>query len=97
MQQWYQEEWRFIVTVLGVGKHDSARECRVGLEPGDSFSSTYACPAGFCPKSVMKTYPIMEAVRSGGDLRALGGDGPHSIELVCPDGVVRFRLTAERI
>ena len=36
----------------------------------------------------------MEAVRSGGDLENLGGDGRYSKTIVCPDGCVIFRLTA---
>ena len=40
-------------------------------------------------------YPLMEAVRSGGDLENLGGDGKYSKTIVCPDGCVMFRLTAK--
>jgi len=36
----------------------------------------------------------MEAVRSGGDLRNIGGSGKHVMEFDCPDGVVRFKLEA---
>ena len=38
---------------------------------------------------------IMEAIRSGGDLENLGGDGKYSKTIVCPDGCVLFRLTAK--
>ena len=37
----------------------------------------------------------MDVVRSGGDLRYLGGDGKYSKTIVCPDGCVIFHLTAE--
>lgn len=37
----------------------------------------------------------MEAVRSGGDLENIGGDGKYTKTLVCPDGCVMFRLTAK--
>lgn len=30
---------------------------------------------GICSKTMMMLYPLMEAVRSGGDLMNLGGDG----------------------
>ena len=40
-------------------------------------------------------YPLMEAVRSGGDLEKVGGDGRYSKTIVCPDGCVIFRLTAK--
>ena len=40
-------------------------------------------------------FPIMEAVRSGGDLENIGGDGKYTKTIVCPDGCVMFRLTAK--
>lgn len=40
-------------------------------------------------------FPIMEAVRSGGDLRNIGGDGKYTKTVVCPDGCVTFRMTAK--
>jgi len=36
----------------------------------------------------------MGAVRSGGDLRNLGGKEKHVMEFDCHDEVVRFRLEA---
>lgn len=42
-------------------------------------------------------FPIMEAVRSGGDLTNIGGDGEYSKTVVCPDGCVMFRLTAKKL
>lgn len=39
-------------------------------------------------------YPLMEAVRDGGDLENLGGDSKYSKTIVCPDGCVIFKLTA---
>ena len=44
---------------------------------------------------MMVMFPIMEAVRSGGDLENIGGDGKYTKTLVCPDGCVMFRLTAK--
>ena len=49
---------------------------------------------GICSKTMMMLYPLMEAVRSGGDLANLGGDGKYTKTIVCPDGCVIFRLTA---
>lgn len=40
-------------------------------------------------------FPIMEAVRSGGDLENMGGDSKYSRVLMCPDGCVLFRMTAK--
>ena len=42
-------------------------------------------------------FPIMEAVRSGGDLENIGGDSQYSKDIVCPDGCVIFRLTAKKL
>ena len=42
-------------------------------------------------------YPLMEAIRSGGDLRNVGGSSKYEKDIVCPDGCVTFRLTARRI
>lgn len=42
----------------------------------------------------MMMYPIMEAVRSGGDLLNVGGDSKNSKVVMCPDGCVLFRITA---
>ena len=45
----------------------------------------------------MMLYPIMEAVRSGGDLENIGGSGKYVKDIVCPDGCVMFRLTARPV
>ena len=97
MRSWYVEEWRFTITVLKVGQHNRAEACRLGFEPEDRFISGYECPANFCPKCMMMVYPLMTAVRSGGDLRELGGDTACSMEFPCPDGPVHFRLVAEKM
>ena len=44
---------------------------------------------------MMVMFPVMEAVRSGGNLENLGGSGKYVKDIVCPDGCVIFRLTAE--
>ncbi len=44
---------------------------------------------------MMMLFPLMEAVRSGGDLRNVGGDDRYGKTVVCPDGCVMFRLTAK--
>jgi len=42
-------------------------------------------------------FPIMEAVRSGGDLENIGGNSKYSKDIVCPDGCIMFRLTAKKL
>ena len=44
---------------------------------------------------MMMLYPLMEAVRSGGDLTKVGGDEKYSKTVVCPDGCVIFKLSAK--
>lgn len=95
LKQWYHEEWQFQFEVKDVkGGLDN---CRLGLEPGDRFQCGYGCPEGFCPKTILITYHLLEAVRSGGDLRNLGGPEADTYCFTCPDGVVKFRLTAKRL
>lgn len=96
MKTWYPEDWRFRIEVTRVGREDRAEECRLGLEPGDTFECTYGTPAGVCPTSFVRVFPSMEVVRCGGDLRNLGGSGSSEIGVTCPDGVVRFRVTGEQ-
>ncbi len=100
MKKWYDEEYEFTVEVTGFlhGDH-TERYCRNGEEIGDIYKCTYGCPVntqgyGICSKTMMMLYPLMEAVRSGGDLTRVGGDGEYSKTVVCPDGCVIFKLTA---
>jgi len=96
-KKWYQEDWRFVIEVVRVGKENKAEECRLGLEPGDRFECTFETPGGFCPTSFIKLFPAMEAVRCAGDLRYLGAGGATETTCLCPDGVVLFRLRGERV
>ena len=101
MKKWYDEEYEFTVEVTGFlhGDH-TERYCRNGEEIGDKYTCTYGCLVnkqghGICSKTMMMLYPLMEAVRSGGDLENLGGDSKYSKTVVCPDGCVIFKLTAK--
>ncbi|GHT71107.1 TIGR04076 family protein [Bacteroidia bacterium] len=103
MKKWYKEEYEFTVEVTGFLRGDSTLGyCRNGEEIGDKYTCTYGCPVnsdgqGICSKVMMIMFPIMEAVRSGGDLENIGGDGKYSKDVVCPDGCVIFRLTAKKL
>lgn len=103
MKKWLDEEYEFEVEVTGFlrGEH-TENYCRNGEELGDKYTCTYGCPVnsqgqGICPKVMLVLFPIMEAVRSGGDLENVGGDGKYSKTIVCPDGCVMFRLSAKRL
>ncbi len=100
MKKWYAEEYEFQVEVVGFlrGNH-TEHYCRNGEEIGDKYTCTYGCPVnqngdGICSKTMLMLYPLMEAIRSGGDLENLGGEEKCSKTIVCPDGCVMFRLTA---
>lgn len=100
MKKWYNEEYEFEVEVIGYLRGEKCeRYCRNGEEIGDRYRATYGCPVndqgyGICSKTMTVLFPIMEAVRSGGDLTNIGGDGKYTKTVVCPDGCVMFRLTA---
>lgn len=74
MHKWYDEEYEFTVEVTGFLRGDKTEHyCRNGEQIGDIYHCTYGCPVngqgyGICSKTMMMLYPIMEAVRSGGDL-----------------------------
>ena len=100
MEKWYQEEYTWTVEVIGYLRGNTPEGyCRNGEEIGDRYTCTYGCPVnqagqGICSKVMGTLFPLMEAVRSGGDLRNVGGSGKYTKDVVCPDGCVIFRLTA---
>ena len=95
MKNWYKEEYSFKITVVSVGTNGKPENCRNGHEVGDTYSCEYGCPGGFCSKTMAKLFPLMEAVRAGGDLsNLLAGASKHSGEFVCSDGVITFKLEA---
>ena len=103
MEKWLDEEYEFEIEVTGYLRGDKIEGlCRNGEEIGDKYPCTYGCPVnqdgyGICSKTMMLLYPLMEAVRSRGDMRNVGGSDKHVKDIVCPDGCVMFRLTARRI
>ena len=97
MNKWYAEEYEFAVTVVSVGKDGKPQNCRNGHEIGDTYTCEYECPAGLCSKSMVKMFPLLEAVRSGGDLsNLLAGASKHKGEFICPEGAVKFCLEATK-
>lgn len=103
MKKWYDEEYEFEIEVTGFLRGDrTERYCRNGEEIGDKYTCTYGCPVnkdgqGICSKAMLLLFPVMEAVRSGGDLENVGGCGKYQKDIVCPDGCVMFRLTAKKL
>ena len=101
MKKWYDEEYEWKIEVIGFLRGDHTENyCRNGEEIGDIYTCTNGCPVnqqgqGICSKCMTVMFPIMEAVRSGGNLENIGGDSRLSKTIVCPDGCVLFRLTAK--
>ena len=94
MHKFITENFRFTITVT------EANPCRNGHEVGDTYACEYGCPMpqndedGFCAKAMLTLFPLLEAVRAGGNLKTLGGETKHIINFPCPIGGVRFRLEA---
>lgn len=102
MKKWYEEEYGWKIEVVGFLQGDSTEQyCRNGEEIGDCYSGTYGCPVnakgeGICSKMMPLLFPIMEAIRSGGDLRLIGGSDCYTKRIVCPDGCVIFEIRAKK-
>lgn len=103
MKKWYDEEYEWNIEVIGFLRSDhTERYCRNGEEVGDQYTCTYGCPVndagqGICSKTMLMLFPIMEAVRSGGNLVNIGGNSNYTKDIVCPDGCVMFRVTAVKL
>jgi len=101
MKKWYAEEYEWEIEVTGFLRGDTTeRYSRNGEEVGDTYTSTYGCPVnkdgqGICSKVMTMIFPIMESVRSGGDLTNIGGDSKYTKQIAYPDGCVMFRMTAK--
>ena len=101
MKKWYAEEYEFEIEVTGFLRGDHTEHyCRNGEEIGDKYSCTHGCPVngdgqGISSKTMMMLYPLMEAVRSVGELENLGGSSRYEKDMVCPDGCVMFKLKAK--
>lgn len=97
MDKFIKEDVSFVITVVdGKKNHEGVVDCRNGHEIGDVYVCEYGCPADLCQKCMLKAFPLMEAVRAGGDLRKLGGETENKIRFCCPDGVVIFQLEAKQ-
>ena len=68
MNKWVVEDWKFELTAV----EGKAGNCRLGLEKGDTFSFSYECPAGMCPRVMMQVYTWCEVIRCVGDFTYRG-------------------------
>lgn len=103
MKKWFDEEYKWEIEVVSFLQGNKTENyCRNGEEIGDKYTCTYGCPVnknglGICSKAMIVMFPIMEAVRSGGNLKNIGGSSEYSKDVVCPDGCVVFRMTAKKL
>lgn len=93
MKKWIDENWEFTITVTK-GRYDT---CRMGFETGDTFTCTYDCPAGFCPKTMPVLHTLCEIVRCGGTLKLRGSDFDYELDFPCVDGPIQFHLSAKNL
>ncbi|MBQ8577243.1 MAG: TIGR04076 family protein [Clostridia bacterium] len=90
MKQWVTEDWEFTLTVID-GK---AQNCRLGLETGDVFVFSYACPGGMCPRVISDLFTWCEVIRCGGDFTYRGEKEKYEMEFLCPCHSIRFHFKA---
>lgn len=95
MNKWILEDWAFTVEVVG----GNAKNCRLGLETGDTFCFEYETPQGFCPRALSEIFTWCEVIRCGGDFTYRGAKEKYVMEIPCPCPChcLQFRLTATPI
>ncbi|MBU7013376.1 MAG: TIGR04076 family protein [Theionarchaea archaeon] len=85
----WKEPIKFEVEILEV-----ASACRAQHEKGQTFTFDWNTPKGICGESFAGMYPILFALRTGGDMQMLGSPNRNSRVYTCPSRVVKFRITA---
>ena len=93
MIKWIFEDWVFTVVVVD----GYAKNCRLGLETGDTFCFEYETPQGFCPRALSEIFTWCEVIRCGGDFTYRGAKQKYVMEIPCPCHCLQFRLTATPI
>ena len=88
MNKWILEDWAFTVEVVD----GNAKNCRLGLETGDTFCFEYETPQGFCPRALSEIFTWCEVIRCGGDFTYRGVKEKYVMEIPCY--YLQFRLTA---
>lgn len=71
-----------------------AKYCRAGHNQGEKFTFAWNTPEGLCGEAFVGMYPVLCALRTGGDMRLLGSEEKHTRVYTCPSRVVKFRITA---
>jgi uncharacterized repeat protein (TIGR04076 family) len=85
--KWF-EPMRFEIAVIEVKS-----ECRVNHRVGETFRAEYRTPdVPICGEAYVGMYPLVYAMRLGGDMRNLGKQNPLETTYTCPSGVVRYQI-----
>ncbi|MFX0092096.1 MAG: TIGR04076 family protein [Candidatus Hodarchaeota archaeon] len=85
--QWY-EPMRFDIEVIEVKS-----ACRVDHKTGETFQAEYRTPdKPICSEAYIGMYPLLVAMRLGGDMRLLGKKKSLEAIYTCPSRVVRFLI-----
>ena len=85
----------FSVATTQSSTAETAKKLEIRI-PAPMAAPSTQLEQGICSKVMMILFSVMEAVRSGGDLENIGGNGKYCKDVVCPDGCVIFRLTAKK-
>jgi uncharacterized repeat protein (TIGR04076 family) len=85
----WKEPVRFEVEIVEV-----ASACRAEHEKGQKFTFDWNTPQGICGESFVGMYPVLFALRVGGDMQMLGSPDKNTRVYTCPSRVVKFRIAA---
>ena len=90
------DEMKFQLEVIEVDDRGLPinRACRAAHRKGQRWSFDWHTPSGLCGEVYAGLYPLLVALRVGGDMRELGSTEPNRRVYTCPSRVVRFRLSA---
>lgn len=106
------EDVRFVVRVVRVGEAPEAGDgitgssasacptdklCRAAHKVGQTFEFDWRTPEGLCGEAYAAIYPLLFAMRVGGDMRQLGSPERDVRRFTCPSRMVRFEVHAVRV
>jgi len=85
--QWF-EPFRFEIEVIEVKS-----DCRADHKVKEPFRAEYrTSDPPICGEAYVGMYPLLFAMRVGGDMRHLGKEHPLQVIYTCPSRVVRFLI-----
>ncbi|MBU7024413.1 MAG: TIGR04076 family protein [Theionarchaea archaeon] len=85
----WREPVKFEVEIVEV-----ASACRAEHKKGQTFTFDWNTPQGVCGESFVGMYPLLFALRVGGDMQMLGSPDKNMRVYTCPSRVVKFKIAA---